>query len=213
MHVRIILVKPFDRANLLEDEMTSRKIAGLVDLQNEYDIRSSAPCNNEEKGSTFLVQDMETDIVEVNVDYNGAGNRNKAAQKKRKKVLAYAALFTPKFRVRSATFENMISKNAENASFNMTMNTELGVNNANFGPYKYRNSTVYFYFNGVSIGEAFVSQGKTRFKSTKKFNLLVNLSTKDLLAKDSQLRNDLSSGTLILTSKSKLEGKVELMEI
>ncbi|KAJ8553380.1 hypothetical protein K7X08_024058 [Anisodus acutangulus] len=45
-----------DRANLLEDEMTSRKIAGLVDLQNENGIRSSAPCNNEEKGSAFLVQ-------------------------------------------------------------------------------------------------------------------------------------------------------------
>ncbi|KAK4338677.1 hypothetical protein RND71_043164 [Anisodus tanguticus] len=46
-----------DRANLLEDEMTSRKTAGLVDLQNEDGIRSSAPCNNEEKGSAFLVQE------------------------------------------------------------------------------------------------------------------------------------------------------------
>lgn len=45
-----------DRANLLEDEMTSRKTAGLVDLQNEDGIHSSAPCNNEEKGSAFLVQ-------------------------------------------------------------------------------------------------------------------------------------------------------------
>jgi len=45
-----------DRANLLEDERTSRKTAGLVDLQNEDDILSSAPCNNEEKGSAFLVQ-------------------------------------------------------------------------------------------------------------------------------------------------------------
>ncbi|XP_015071243.1 regulator of telomere elongation helicase 1 homolog isoform X2 [Solanum pennellii] len=45
-----------DRANLLEDERTSRKTAGLVDLQNEDGILSSAPCNNEEKGSAFLVQ-------------------------------------------------------------------------------------------------------------------------------------------------------------
>lgn len=45
-----------DRANLLADERTSRKIAGLVDLQNEDGILSSAPCNNEEKGSAFLVQ-------------------------------------------------------------------------------------------------------------------------------------------------------------
>lgn len=45
-----------DRANLLEDERTSRKISGSVDLQNDDGIRSSAPCNNEQKGSAFLVQ-------------------------------------------------------------------------------------------------------------------------------------------------------------
>ncbi|CAN4085831.1 unnamed protein product [Withania somnifera] len=148
-------------------------------------------------------------------------------QKIRKKFLAYVALFilfqiaiilfsslyimkvrTPKFRVLSARFE---TKYAENASFNITMNTELGVKNTNFGPYKYKNSSVCFYYNGVSIGGAFVSQGKAGFKSNKKFNVIVNLSSKDVLAKDSKLRNDLSSGTLILTSKSKLEGKVKLL--
>ncbi|KAK4363014.1 hypothetical protein RND71_018255 [Anisodus tanguticus] len=150
--------------------------------------------------------------------------------KKRKKFLVYVVLFTlfqiavilfsslyimkvrtPKFRVQSATFENIVSKNAENASFNITINVILSVKNTNFGPYKYRNSSVYIYYNGVSIGEAFVSQGKAGFKSTKKFNVIVNISSKDMLRKDSQLRNDLNSGTLILTSKSKLEGKVELM--
>lgn len=45
-----------NRADLLEDEMTSQKTAGLADLAKEDDIRSSAPCNNEEKGSAFLVQ-------------------------------------------------------------------------------------------------------------------------------------------------------------
>ncbi|XP_059306838.1 uncharacterized protein LOC132058308 [Lycium ferocissimum] len=151
-------------------------------------------------------------------------------RKKRKKFLVYVALFTlfqiavilfssfyimkvrtPIFHVRSATFDHVEYKNAENASFDIRMNVELGVKNTNFGPYKYRNSTVYFFYNDVSIGEAFVSQGKAGFKSTKKCNLLVNLSSKDVLPKDSQLRNDLSSGTLILTSKSKLEGKVELI--
>ncbi|KAM3267703.1 regulator of telomere elongation helicase 1 isoform X2 [Capsicum chacoense] len=44
------------RANLLEDEMTSQKTTGLVDLQSKDVSRSSAPCNNEAKGSAFLVQ-------------------------------------------------------------------------------------------------------------------------------------------------------------
>ncbi|PHU24343.1 hypothetical protein BC332_09450 [Capsicum chinense] len=44
------------RANLLEDEMTSQKTTRLVDLQSKDVSRSSAPCNNEAKGSAFLVQ-------------------------------------------------------------------------------------------------------------------------------------------------------------
>ncbi|OIT04046.1 PREDICTED: uncharacterized protein LOC109225120 [Nicotiana attenuata] len=150
-------------------------------------------------------------------------------KKKRKKFLIFVALSilfqiaitlfsslyimkvrTPKFRIRSVTFD-VLSKNAENSSFNITMNAEFGVKNTNFGPYKYRDSTVYIFYNGVNIGEAFVSHGKAGFKSTKKFNVVVNLSSKDVLTKDSKLRNDLNSETLILTSKSKLEGKVALI--
>ncbi|XP_075106951.1 late embryogenesis abundant protein At1g64065-like [Nicotiana tabacum] len=149
-------------------------------------------------------------------------------KKKRKKFLIFVALSTlfqiavtlfsslyimkvrtPKFRIRSATFD-VLSKNAENSSFNITMNAEFGVKNANFGPYKYRDSTIYFFYNGVNIGEAFVSHGKAGFKSTKIFNVLVNLSSKDI-PKDSKLRNDTNSETLTLTSKSKLEGKVALI--
>ncbi|KAH0690192.1 hypothetical protein KY289_017550 [Solanum tuberosum] len=123
---------------------------------------------------------------------------NELRRQKRNKILV-----TPKFSVRSATFDHMVT---ENASFNITMNAELSVKNANFGPYNYKNSTIYFYYNDVSIGEAFIYQGKAGFKSTKKFNVIVNLSSKE-----SKLRNDLNSGTLILTSKSKLEGKVKLI--
>lgn len=143
-------------------------------------------------------------------------------RQKRNKFLVYVALFivfqtaiilffslyimkvrTPKFSVRSATLDNLVT---DNASFNMTVNAELSVKNANFGPYNYKNSTIYFYYNDVSIGEAFVSQGKAGFKSTKKFNVIVNVSSKEL-----KLRNDINSGTLILTSKSNLEGKVKLI--
>ncbi|PHT87400.1 hypothetical protein T459_09506 [Capsicum annuum] len=120
-------------------------------------------------------------------------------------------LVTPKFRVLSTKFDHLETRNVGNASFNITMNVELAVKNANFGPYKYKNSTIYFYYNGVSIGEAFISQGKAGFKSSKKFNVIVNLSSNDMLAKDLKLRTDLSSGTLILTSKSKLDGKVKLL--
>uniref|UniRef100_A0A3Q7FG95 Late embryogenesis abundant protein LEA-2 subgroup domain-containing protein n=1 Tax=Solanum lycopersicum TaxID=4081 RepID=A0A3Q7FG95_SOLLC len=147
---------------------------------------------------------------------------NELRRRKRNKFIVYVALFivfqiavllffslyimkirTPEFSVRFATFDYTA---AENASFNITMNAELSVKNDNFGPYNYKNSTIYFYYNDVSIGEAFIYQGKAGFKSTKKFNVIVNFSSKE-----SKLRNDFNSGTLILTSKSKLEGKVKLI--
>ncbi|KAM3381910.1 hypothetical protein CQW23_07688 [Capsicum baccatum] len=159
-----------------------------------------------------------------------SANPIQSKELRRKKFLVYVALFTmfqiavilffslyvmkvrtPKFRVLSAKFDHLETRNVGNASFNITMNVELAVKNANFGPYKYKNSTIYFYYNGVSIGEAFISQGKAGFKSSKKFNVIVNLSSNDVLAKDLKLRTDLSSGTLILTSKSKLDGKVKLL--
>nr|XP_016501555.1 PREDICTED: uncharacterized protein LOC107819891 [Nicotiana tabacum] len=103
------------------------------------------------------------------------------SKKKRKKFLIFVALSTlfqiaitlfsslyimkvrtPKFHVQSATFD-VLSKTAENSSFNITMNAEFGVKNTNFGPYKYRDNTVYFFYNGAIIGEAFVSHGKASF--------------------------------------------------
>ncbi|TMW83329.1 hypothetical protein EJD97_002073 [Solanum chilense] len=147
---------------------------------------------------------------------------NELRRRKRNKFIVYVALFivfqisvllffslyimkvrTPKFSVRFATFDYTAT---ENASFNITMNAELSVKNDNFGPYNYKNSTIYFYYNDVSIGEAFIYKDKAGFKSTKKFNVIVNFSSKE-----SKLRNDFNSGTLILTSKSKLEGKVKLI--
>ncbi|KAK2983602.1 hypothetical protein RJ640_023136 [Escallonia rubra] len=53
----------------------------------------------------------------------------------------------PKFRVRSATFDGAFDVGtAANPSFNITMNTKFGVRNNNFGPFKYQNATVDFYY-------------------------------------------------------------------
>ncbi|CAL5407884.1 hypothetical protein HYC85_013304 [Camellia sinensis] len=116
----------------------------------------------------------------------------------------------PKFRVRSATFETF---NVTTSSFNMTMNAELGVKNPNFGPYKYRNTTVEFYYGVTLVGTAIVPKSKASLLKTKKFNVAVNLIAPPSLLSDTKLASDISFGLLPLSSQSNLSGKVELMLI
>ncbi|XP_059625445.1 late embryogenesis abundant protein At1g64065-like [Cornus florida] len=112
---------------------------------------------------------------------------------------------TPKFRVRSATFETF---SVTTSSFDMRMNAELGVKNTNFGHYKYDNSTIAFFYRGEQVGSAFVSKARAKARSTKKLNVTVGLSSTN-----SALGNDFSSGILPLSSTSRLTGKVELMKV
>lgn len=130
-------------------------------------------------------------------------------------VLTIMKLRTPKFRVRSAGFESFEVGTAPNPpSFNLRMDAQLGVKNANFGNYKFQNSTVVFFYGGASVGEAVVRSTKAGWRSTKKLNVVVDLSSNALPSgSNSQLRNDISSGVLTLNSRSRLTGKVELLFI
>lgn len=152
-------------------------------------------------------------------------------KKKRMKCLAYIAAFavfqtgiilifvltimkvrTPKFRVRSAGFESFEVGTPANPSFNLRMDTEVGVKNANFGNYKFQNSSIAFLYGDTTVGEAVVRKSKAGWRSTKKFEIVVTLSSRGLPS-NSQLGNDLKSGVLKLQSRSRLNGKVELLFI
>jgi len=149
-------------------------------------------------------------------------------RKKRMKYLAYGVAFvvfqtlvitifaltimkvkTPKFRVRSASFESF---SVTASAFDMRMNAQLGVKNTNFGPYKFDNSTIVFYYRGAQVGTAIVPKSKANFLSTKKFDVTIDLSSANL-ASNSDLGSDFNSGILPLSSESRLTGKVELMII
>ncbi|XP_052185336.1 uncharacterized protein LOC127796982 [Diospyros lotus] len=117
---------------------------------------------------------------------------------------------TPKFRVREATF-GAFEVQTSNASFNLRMNAQLGVKNNNFGPYKFDNTTIFFYYNGTQVGRGAVSKSKANFRSTKKLDVAVDLVAPASLAGNSELERELSSGILPLTSASKLDGKVTIM--
>ncbi|KAG5535730.1 hypothetical protein RHGRI_023480 [Rhododendron griersonianum] len=151
-------------------------------------------------------------------------------RQKRKKLLIYIAAFvvfqtaiivlfsltvmkvkTPKFKVRSATFGNF-DVQPTNPSFALNVNAQFGVKNTNFGPYKYDSNTVYFYYNDVQVGSTVIPKSKANFLSTKKINVAVDLTSANI-SSNTSLASDLNSGTLPLTTKSRLSGKVELMLI
>ncbi|KAH7855792.1 hypothetical protein Vadar_028951 [Vaccinium darrowii] len=118
---------------------------------------------------------------------------------------------TPKFRVRSSSF-NTIDVQPTNASFSLEMNAQFGLKNTNFGPYKYDSTTVFFYYNDIHVGSAFIPKSKASFLSTKKINVAVDLTSANVTG-NPNLASDLNNGILPLTSTSRLNGKVELMLI
>ncbi|KAL2510887.1 Late [Abeliophyllum distichum] len=128
-------------------------------------------------------------------------------------ALTVMKIRTPKFRVRSATFENFNVGTPTNPSFSLRMNAEFGIKNTNFGHFKYQNSTVRFFYGLTQVGELVVQKARAKARSTRKFNAMVKLSLANAAAANTQLGNDLSSGVVRLSSKSKLNGKVELMKV
>ncbi|KAA8539976.1 hypothetical protein F0562_026668 [Nyssa sinensis] len=192
----------------LSSESTLR---GKVELFKVYPMpQANGPTKHDEEAATVQSEELR--------------------RKKRMKYLAYGVAFvvfqtgiilifaltvmkikTPKFRFRSATFENF-DVVAASPSFNIKMNAEVGVKNTNFGHYKFDNSTITFFYKGTPVGSAIVPNGRARARSTKKFNIVVDLISTSLPS-TSELGNDIGSGVLLLSSQSTLRGKVELFKV
>lgn len=130
-------------------------------------------------------------------------------------ILTIMKLRTPRFRVRSgATFDQFVVRNQTNPSFDFTMTAQLGVKNANFGKYKYQNTAVQFFYGESPVGEALIRKSSVGWRTTKKFNVVVNLNSSNLPSSaNSQLGTDLSIGFLRLTSQAEMRGKVALVFI
>ncbi|CAI9768184.1 unnamed protein product [Fraxinus pennsylvanica] len=121
---------------------------------------------------------------------------------------------TPKFRVRSASFDtetfNITTSNT-NPSFHIKMFAELGIKNPNFGRYKYQDSSIEFYYMNIKVGEASIPRARAKARSTRKFNVTVEFSSVNV---PRTLAAEFAGSTVIsLRSQSRLRGKVELMKI
>lgn len=133
-------------------------------------------------------------------------------------VIALCALFmvkfrTPKFRIRSATFDTFSFDTSVIPSFNIGMDTEFDVKNTNFGHFRYENTTVEFYYRGIKIGEALVRQARVSARSTWQFDMLVNLSSANITVNSVEFALDFSSGIFPLSSTSRMRGNITVWKV
>ncbi|GLT90832.1 hypothetical protein SLE2022_087490 [Rubroshorea leprosula] len=117
---------------------------------------------------------------------------------------------SPKLRFGTATVRNFSTGANNLPSFDLA--AQVTVKNTNFGHFKYENSTLMILYGGFPVGEVAVLKGRTRAKQTKKFDVVVAVSS-SRLSSNPNFQNDINTGVLRLSSEGKLSGKVELMKV
>ncbi|XP_030444267.2 uncharacterized protein LOC115666736 [Syzygium oleosum] len=125
-------------------------------------------------------------------------------------VLVIMKFKSPKFRVGEFDVQTLNVGTQASPSFDMSFVAPIRVKNTNWGPFKYDASTVSFTYGGVQVGQAIIPKSKANFKSTKKIDVSVTLSSANLPS-TSNLGNELSSGIITLNSQGELKGKVTVM--
>ncbi|XP_076930048.1 uncharacterized protein LOC143594682 [Bidens hawaiensis] len=127
-------------------------------------------------------------------------------------VLALTAgrFSTPRFRVRSATFGTFNVNNSTSPSFDIIMNAEVGIRNRNYRRFRYRSTTVEFYYREQKVGEGLVWDDRVKGRDTRKFVVPVTLSSANVTTL-SELRSDVTGGVLTLRSRSRLTGRFKIL--
>ncbi|XP_048131812.1 uncharacterized protein LOC115746432 isoform X3 [Rhodamnia argentea] len=127
-------------------------------------------------------------------------------------VLVIMKFKSPKFRVSEFDIQSLNVGTQASPSFDMTFVAPIRIKNTNWGPFKYGASTVNFTYGGVQVGQAIIPKSKANFKSTKKINVDVTVSSTSLSADlKSTLGNQLGSSVITLKSQGELNGKITVM--
>ncbi|XP_030474930.1 uncharacterized protein LOC115692270 [Syzygium oleosum] len=127
-------------------------------------------------------------------------------------VLVIMKFKSPKFRVSDFAIQTLNVGTQASPSFDMSFVAPIRVKNTNWGPFKYDASTVDFTYGGVQVGQVIIPKSKANFKSTKKIDVNVALSSANLSSSvKSNLGSDLNSGVITLNSQGELKGKITIM--
>ncbi|XP_039158884.1 uncharacterized protein LOC120288793 [Eucalyptus grandis] len=125
-------------------------------------------------------------------------------------VLVIMKFKSPNFRVAEFDVQTLNVGTQASPSFDMSFVAPIRIKNTNWGPFKYDATAIDFTYGGVQVGQATIPKSKANFKSTKKIDVSVSLSS-SALTSSSNLGNELSSGLITLNSQGELKGKVTVM--
>lgn len=120
---------------------------------------------------------------------------------------------TPSFRVRAVALQTLRVGNTSDPYFNIAFKAEFNVKNRNFGHFSYHNTTVHFYYEDVKVGKAFIHKSGVDARSTRKFYIIVKLTSSYVSRSSILFNQDLSSGILPISMQSKLRGRVTVLKL
>ncbi|KAL6128633.1 hypothetical protein ACLB2K_071988 [Fragaria x ananassa] len=95
---------------------------------------------------------------------------------------------------------------------NISLTADVSVKNPNVASFKYSNTTTTLYYHGTVVGEARGPPGRAKARRTMRMNITVDIIT-DILTTNPNLKTDVGSGLLTMSSYSRIPGRVNMLNI
>ncbi|KAL5716452.1 hypothetical protein ACHQM5_018140 [Ranunculus cassubicifolius] len=89
---------------------------------------------------------------------------------------------------------------------------ETAMKNPNIASFRYRNSTTFVYYHGAKVGQGHSPPGLAKARRTQDMNLSLVVVTGKVL-ENPNFVNELGSGVLVLSSYTRLDGRVKIMSM
>ncbi|ESR52692.1 Late embryogenesis abundant protein [Citrus sinensis] len=133
-------------------------------------------------------------------------------------LLISASIFlrpnTPEVQLESVTVKNLSHGNGTSPSFNVTLVTELTIDNENYGYFEYKNCSGSVFYGSVTVGDVKIRDGRVEAREVKRINVTVDVDVRSNGNLDNQnLSSDRNSGIVKLNSYAKLHGNVNLFNV
>ncbi|XP_021280731.1 late embryogenesis abundant protein At1g64065 [Herrania umbratica] len=112
----------------------------------------------------------------------------------------------------AVTHLELINGTTPKPGSNISLIADVSVKNPNVASFKYKNTTTTLYYYGTIVGEARGPPGRAKARRTMRMNISVDIITDRLLASPN-LVADVSSGTLTMSSYSRIGGRVNMLNI
>ncbi|KAL8088897.1 hypothetical protein AgCh_038602 [Apium graveolens] len=120
----------------------------------------------------------------------------------------------PKINLNYVTIRGLQGVNPLNLvpNTNLTIIADVSVKNPNIASFKFKNATTDIYYENVLIGEAQIPEGNAKAKKTFQMKINIDFMLEKLVGVP-RLVGDLTTGSLSLTTKTSIRGRVEIVDI